>query len=171
MSANTIVPTLTSQISTQTSIPTSGASNGTPEQIAEACTNGSKALVAAYVACIPLFPTSAPSTKDADNGGRNFVTCICNSEWQAGSASQLASSVPICPAIPGITKGGQAAVSSDCAAGQPASQQRRIIMNFGLQTIVGGKPYIPLAGLPPGVTSGASSMGVFLWSLILALTL
>jgi hypothetical protein len=121
------------------------------ETRARLCTQGSTTLVNAYKQCFPLFPSIAPSTIEADNGAWTFIRCLCATEWQAGSTAQVRSSVQYCPAIPGISKGEQAAVAADCSSG--VTQQSRIVRSFGLRTFVTGKPYVPLSGLPPGVTS------------------
>jgi hypothetical protein len=90
--------------------------------------------------------------QEADQQAWNFVTCICDSNWKAGTPDQIRSSVPVCPAIPGITKGQQASVGADCH-GSSVSQKMKVIQSFGLRTFVKGKPYVPLSGFPPGVLS------------------
>ena len=148
--------TSTSAQATTTSTP-STTIGGTPDERAKACTDSSNLLVAQYKTCFAWFPNQATTTQDADNQAWNFVKCVCQSEWRAGSTSQIASSIPVCPAIPGISKGRQAAVASDCATGQSISQQMRIIASFNLRTNIKGKSYVPLSGLPPGVTSGTTT--------------
>ena len=155
------------QATTTSSPPTT--IGGTPDERAKACTDASNLLVTQYKGCFPLFPNQATSTQDADNQAWNFVRCVCQSDWQAGSSSQIASSIPVCPAIPGISKGSQAAVASDCATGQSISQQMRIIKSFNLRTNVKGKSYVPLSGLPPGVTSGTITQYSSTLLLLLAL--
>jgi hypothetical protein len=149
--------TPSSTISTSSPLPTSSSRPGTQAERARACTQGSTTLVNAYKQCFPLFPFTASSTIEADDGALTFIRCLCATEWRAGSVSQIRSSVPICPPIPGISKGQQAAVAADCGSG--LSQQGRVVQNFGLRTFVQRKPYVPLSGLPLGVTSSAMSQG------------
>ncbi|KAI8896515.1 hypothetical protein BC833DRAFT_597262 [Globomyces pollinis-pini] len=129
-------------------------SGGTLLSRQTACTAGSTKLLDQYTACFPKFPQTAANTKEADSAAQAFIQCICASDWAGGSSVQAATSIPLCPPIPGISKGGQAAVAADCAPGQLVSQQRRIILQFpALVTQIGKLSYVPLAGLPPGITS------------------
>lgn len=121
-----------------------------------ACEAAQGTLVSDYTNCFAQFPLFANSTDQADSLTYNFVSCICASTWAAGSIQQLHSSIPLCPAIPGVSKGGQISVASDCAPGSPLDQQRKIVTTFGLRTIIGKNYYVPLAGLPIGVLSSAA---------------
>lgn len=156
---------------------TSNSSNigdGSLQDRSSLCTSSSNKLVADYTSCFSSFPIYAATTQLADNSALKFVLCICKTSWQAGSVEQIISSIPICPAIPGISKGGQAAVAVDCANmnQNQAAVPRKIIQNFGLRTIINNKQYyIPLAGLPPGVLSNSRKAALEnIWSIVLLVT-
>lgn len=132
--------------------------DGTLKDRGDRCTQASEKMRNDYINCYPNFPAKAKTMDEADAGAFKFVTCVCASSWRAGSIEQLQSSIPICPAIPGTSKGQQAAVAADCAPGQSIAQQRRIIQSFDLTTEIDGKYYQPLAGLPPGVKASSSPL-------------
>jgi hypothetical protein len=132
------------------------ANDGSLQDRGQRCTQASEKMRNDYINCYPNFPATAKTMEEADAGAFKFVTCVCASSWRAGTIEQLQSSIPICPAIPGTSKGQQAAVAADCAPGQSIAQQRRIIQSFDLTTVVGGKDYQPLAGFPPGVKASSS---------------
>lgn len=177
---NTTTFTLTSRSSTTTTMSQQASSSptdiarpsvnsssisigdGSFQDRATLCTSSSTKLVNDYTNCFSSFPVYAPSTQIADSSALKFVLCICKTSWQAGSPEQITSSIPVCPAIPGVSKGGQAAIAADCATINQNSTfalPRKIIQNFGLRTILNNKIYyVPLAGLPPGVLSSAVSM-------------
>lgn len=164
-----LLSSLTTVLSQETTTPNNGPSNdGTLAERTALCTSSSQALVNAYKNCFVLFPTASESFEEADKKAVEFVQCVCGSEWKAGSLAQLSSSTPLCPPIPNVSKGEQAAVAADCVLKDSPGRQSRIIQSFHLITIVNKQKYVPLSGLPPGVTSGSSRSIQELW-LVLAL--
>ena len=157
-------------INSNSSLPTNSttvlaANDGSLQVRGEACTAASTILRDDYIRCFPSFPTFSESTDFADSQAQIFLSCICSSSWQAGSPQVAASTVPFCPAIPPLTKGNMAAVIASCAPGNSVQDQSKLIPNFGLRTIIKDKYYVPLSGLPVGVTSGGTSAGFALTAL------
>ncbi|KAL2913093.1 hypothetical protein HK105_207438 [Polyrhizophydium stewartii] len=167
VAATTSQPAAPAQTNTSNAAPPTSTSTGVPQSQPDIdranCEAAVKTLINQFGDCVSNFDLAYPSTSAADAAARNFISCICTTTaWVAGSPQILSASVPSCPAPDGISKGDMAAIAAECAPSSTENQRRLVIQSFHLNTTVSRKIYVPLSGLPPGVTSAASAPAAML---------
>ncbi|KAJ8323644.1 hypothetical protein O5D80_007532 [Batrachochytrium dendrobatidis] len=141
---------------TSLTVPTITSIPSPPQQEALTCQAAVTTLVQQYSQCLDHFDLNYPTTQSADTAASAFVTCICSTSWAAGSPQVLAASLPSCPAPQGLSKGNMAAIAAECSPSATPNQRRMVVQSFGLNTTVAGAVYLPLSGLPPGMTNSAA---------------
>ncbi|XJO77269.1 hypothetical protein BDV3_001871 [Batrachochytrium dendrobatidis] len=100
--------------------------------------------------------TSIPSPPQQEALTCQAAVTTLVQHWAAGSPQVLAASLPSCPAPQGLSKGNMAAIAAECSPSATPNQRRMVVQSFGLNTTVAGAVYLPLSGLPPGMTNSAA---------------